>query len=549
MCQILASLLLKMTAACNTSRPMAAMVAGIVTLCVFIVAGIIVAVVLTLPKNSPNSACPVAGARYCKPTSSCISPDLICNKFQDCPDNSDEINCVCDLTFQYACQNGSCIYQQWLCDGIVDCPLGDDETRPQCVTCSLNQFRCARSNQCIPIGEECNGIADCADSSDESHCLNLSTLNGSSTPLLSVIYKGVSGYYICSENWNSTWSNLACLQMGYENSSATSYQTVAFIDSQTFLVVNETGTSSNLIADLTITNCNNSHNQAVGISCNAFDCGTRTVPANSVGPYIINGQIAARGAWPWQVVVYTGVVNGNGDFVPVLLCGGILISDRWILTAGHCTQVDLTDGLGYTGTTNPINVRIILGTISLQSNPDAVTMTVKSVFTNPQYNSQVIDNDVGLMQLSQPVTFTDTIRPICLPSLDENLSRLRVCVDTGFGKTIYNSISNNLLQTRMNIIPYADCLSYSGNYTNLRNATMICIGTIPTVDENNICQGDSGGPLSCQDENGLWKVIGVNSYVLGDGGSTAVDTCLLSVVARVTEFLPWIETTMSLNAF
>jgi len=58
-------------------------------------------------------------------------------------------------------------------------------------------------------------------------------------------------------------------------------------------------------------------------------CGRRSPNVTNVGPYIINGQWAARGAWPWQVMFKL-----NGQFQ----CGGVLLNNRWILTAAHCIQ-------------------------------------------------------------------------------------------------------------------------------------------------------------------------------------------------------------------
>jgi len=64
------------------------------------------------------------------------------------------------------------------------------------------------------------------------------------------------------------------------------------------------------------------------VSC-VEGCGRRSSNITNVGPYIINGQWAARGAWPWQVMLKV-----NGSFY----CGGVVIDNRWILTAAHCTQ-------------------------------------------------------------------------------------------------------------------------------------------------------------------------------------------------------------------
>jgi len=86
----------------------------------------------------------------------------------------------------------------------------------------------------------------------------------------------------------------------------------------------------------------------------------------------------------------------------------------------------------------PLNANVYsirLGSI-LPSGTDAdlVVSRVDRVYTNPHYDPVNIINDVGLLRLNKHVVFTDTIRPICLPSPDVNFNHFKVCVDTGFGK-------------------------------------------------------------------------------------------------------------------
>ena len=44
-------------------------------------------------------------------------------------------------------------------------------------------------------------------------------------------------------------------------------------------------------------------------------------------PYVLGSRESVDGQWPWMVAVMTG---------PVFRCGGSLVDDQWVLTAGHC---------------------------------------------------------------------------------------------------------------------------------------------------------------------------------------------------------------------
>jgi secreted trypsin-like serine protease len=57
-----------------------------------------------------------------------------------------------------------------------------------------------------------------------------------------------------------------------------------------------------------------------------IECGSRSSNISNFEPYIIGGQDALPGAWPWQVLV----------FVSPAVCGGSLLNTRWVLTAANC---------------------------------------------------------------------------------------------------------------------------------------------------------------------------------------------------------------------
>ena len=63
----------------------------------------------------------------------------------------------------------------------------------------------------------------------------------------------------------------------------------------------------------------------------------RGLPENEFGPYVINGERAKPGAWPWHVQIF---INGDDK------CGGSLLDHEWVLTAAHCIKL-VTNNLAF----------------------------------------------------------------------------------------------------------------------------------------------------------------------------------------------------------
>nr|XP_037273061.1 chymotrypsin-like elastase family member 2A [Rhipicephalus microplus] len=122
---------------------------------------------------------------------------------------------------------------------------------------------------------------------------------------------------------------------------------------------------------------------------------------------------AAR--WPWNVAIHT-----SSRFRPEQFCGGALITDQHILTAAHCVDEATLDG-----------IRVHLGSWrrSVFDNGE-IAVLVKEMCVHQNYTGH--ENDIAVLKLAQPVNFTTTVRPVCLPQSEKHLPTETEAYATGW---------------------------------------------------------------------------------------------------------------------
>jgi len=255
---------------------------------------------------------------------------------------------------------------------------------------------------------------------------------------------------------------------------------------------------------------------------------------------IIGGEVADENEFPWAALL---LIDHSER------CGGSLINDRYILTAAHCfeqvkhkTNVDVDITLGEHDRDRRTNNEVYRTSRTYTLHPDYFYGRSKLIF------------DFALVKID-PVSFTDTISPICLPSPTQTTDIKGTGTAYGWGherikglesirryklnKGVAVQLSTVLQKIDLQFIAQSRCSDTFGRVGITLSSSHLCA----LSEVGDTCSGDSGGSL-IRKNGGKYEVVGVISFGVGCN-STLAGEKIPGVYARVTEALDWIEKTVS----
>ncbi|XP_063701974.1 mite allergen Der p 3-like [Culicoides brevitarsis] len=202
-------------------------------------------------------------------------------------------------------------------------------------------------------------------------------------------------------------------------------------------------------------------------------------------------------------------------------CGGTLIRDNIVLTAGHCARASQAGFVSVTAGTNYVN------SPGKGQKHYAEQLLPHANFSVGANGVQAY-NDIALIKLSTPFELNSDVQPISWA----NVSLERDSVMFGFGYNDFHMPAQYLRAINVTFIEEPKCVEMLA-----KTITKSVKENYELCAEKCACNGDSGSPLIQKDENGEAKIVGIASWLADDlYGCTTPPAVFL----KVAEFEDWI---------
>nr|XP_026494159.1 serine protease snake-like [Vanessa tameamea] len=242
---------------------------------------------------------------------------------------------------------------------------------------------------------------------------------------------------------------------------------------------------------------------------------------------IIGGTDSYQGEFPHMA--HLGYGKNNVQYK----CAGVLISDRFVLTAGHCTHSRLSGAV----------TKVRIGFLRQSEEITELTeYSVKEIYKHPSYNPTRVYDDIALVETDRSMHLSQFAVPACLH--DGSPINDTEVFATGWGTTQFKRDTNpdTLQKVTLEKFTNEECRAQSEIHA-IRNmpsgydpTKQICYGH--RYMSRDSCQGDSGGPIQIKhpEIKCMYLINGIISSGkwCGIPGSPGFYT-------RLSNYIDWIE--------
>lgn len=217
-----------------------------------------------------------------------------------------------------------------------------------------------------------------------------------------------------------------------------------------------------------------------------------------IQPRIVNGSPSERGQFPFYVHIDTRKRHRLGY---ISVCGGALINQKFVLTAGHCLY-------------NTEKASLYMGTLRINEaefGRQYIFVKHFQFHIHPEFEIETLRHDIGLIKLRDRPAFTHFVQPISLPSTCNIPTGMEFMV-VGNGNMENDGKPADILQyTTLKTTPYSEC---DALYNIVDYDAVFCA---QGSNNNSICQGDSG-KLSFEVDESYLRDFNLLFQILNTGG-------------------------------
>lgn len=249
------------------------------------------------------------------------------------------------------------------------------------------------------------------------------------------------------------------------------------------------------------------------------------------------GEKIAPGTWPWLVAIFRKESTASNL---AFLCTGTLITNRMIITAAHCFQLNAFQKIA----TNEIVLAFGRHDIRNWADRNMRLSNVEEIHIHPDYlkrkQATMFDADIAVVITKDFVDYTAMVRPICLwPTVGGEATAVNLIGTNGtlvgWGQPFENLESNTPRRLQLPIVETRHCFPAE---RVRRNHRIFCAGS--EQQGRAPCNGDSGSGLAVW-VNGSWYLRGIVSAALGDPILNKCDLNTFVIFTDLLFFRTWVD--------